>query len=248
MSSGFEPLAGRTYVWAHRGASGYAPENTLSAFALAAEAGADGVELDVQLTKDGQLVVCHDETVDRTSNGHGAIRNLDLDRLKQLDFSAGRESFAGTPIPTLAEVFDLLAPTGLVINVELKNSIWRYPGMEQALIAAAVGHQVVDKVIYSSFNHYSVRELIDAKVSPVGLLYSEPLYQPWDYATRIGAQAIHPSGEALRIDPCVQECHDAGVAVNVWTVNRADDLAACFALGVDAVITNYPDVALKVRG
>jgi len=104
-------------IWAHRGASGYAPENTLLAFKKAIELGANGIELDVQMTKDGELVVCHDETIDRTSNGSGWIKDMTLAELKSLDFSCGQKDFAGVTIPTMREVFELLAPTGFIINI-----------------------------------------------------------------------------------------------------------------------------------
>ena len=96
-------------IWAHRGASGHAPENTLPAFQLAADMGADGVELDLQKTKDGVLVVCHDETIDRTSGGAGWIKDLTFEELRALDFSAGNAAYEGVQIPTMEEVFDLLA-------------------------------------------------------------------------------------------------------------------------------------------
>ena len=113
-------------VWGHRGASGYAPENTLPAFKMAADMGADGVELDIQLTSDGEIVVCHDETIDRTSNGAGWLKDFTFKELRRLDFSNGNAAYEGVKIPTMEEVFDLLQPTGLVINIELKTGIIFY--------------------------------------------------------------------------------------------------------------------------
>ena len=115
MSTAEHPL-----IWGHRGASGYAPENTLPAFQLAADMGADGVELDIQETKDGVIVVCHDETVDRTSNGAGWLKDYTFEELRKLDFSYGNAAYEGTKIPTMEEVFELLGPTGLTINIELR--------------------------------------------------------------------------------------------------------------------------------
>jgi len=108
-------------VWAHRGASGYAPENTLPAFALAVEQGADGVELDIQLTKDGQIVVIHDETIDRVSNGSGWVKDYTLSQLKKFNFNKTFPEYGFVTIPTLEEVYDLLKDTGLTVNVELKQ-------------------------------------------------------------------------------------------------------------------------------
>ena len=107
-------------VWAHRGASGYAPENTLAAFKKAVEMKADGVELDVQLTKDGEIVVCHDETIDRTSDKKGLLMDYSLEELKKFDFSNSNPAFEGEQIPPMSEVFDLLKDTDLTINIELK--------------------------------------------------------------------------------------------------------------------------------
>jgi glycerophosphoryl diester phosphodiesterase len=113
-------------VWAHRGASGSAPENTLAAFKMAAEMGADGVELDIQKTRDGVIVVCHDEKVDRTSNGSGWIKDFSFDEIRKLDFCNGNQEYEGIRIPTMEEVLDLLADTGLTINIELKTGIIFY--------------------------------------------------------------------------------------------------------------------------
>lgn len=234
-----------TLTWAHRGASGTAPENTLPAFEQAIRAGADGIELDLQRTSDGHLVVCHDETVDRTSNGHGAIVDLTLDELRALDFAHGDPRFVGTRIPLLQEVFELMRPAGLLVNVELKDSEERYWGMDLQALALAEQMGMADRVLWSSFNHNSLCHLRESDAgAAIGVLFSEPLFEPWHYAQRIGAQAIHPYWRALEFMPqCVERCHGAGVAVNVWTVNTARDLEAMQGAGVDAVITNFPELA-----
>ena len=121
-------------IWGHRGASGHAPENTLPAFRMAADMGADGVELDVQETKDGVLVVCHDETVDRTSNGAGWVKDFTFEEIRKLDFSGGNAAYEGLKIPSMEEVLDLLAPTGLTINIELKTGIVFYDRIEEKIL------------------------------------------------------------------------------------------------------------------
>ena len=108
----------RTLVWAHRGASAYAPENTLPAFQLAAEMNADGIELDVHLSADGKLIVCHDTWIDRTSNGSGEISKMTLEELRKYSFNNKMEKYGFVPVPTLEEVYELLAPTGLTVNVD----------------------------------------------------------------------------------------------------------------------------------
>ena len=112
-----------TAIWAHRGASAYAPENTLEAIELALRMGADGIELDVHRTRDGKLVVIHDETVDRTSNGSGYVKDMTCAELKKLDFSNGFEKYRGARIPTLKEVYGMLRSTQALINVEIKCTI-----------------------------------------------------------------------------------------------------------------------------
>ncbi len=118
-------------IFAHRGASAYAPENTLESFALAAKMGPDGIELDVQRTRDGELVVCHDETIDRTSDGHGWLKDYTLEELRALHFNKTHPEYKDARIPTLREVYELMRPTGLLINVELKTGIFTYDGIEE---------------------------------------------------------------------------------------------------------------------
>ena len=110
-----------TKIWAHRGASGYAPENTLESFELAIEQKADGIELDVQMTKDGELVVIHDETIDRTGNGTGRVQDHTLKELKALNFNKTHPEYASAKIPTLREVYELVKPSGITVNVEMKD-------------------------------------------------------------------------------------------------------------------------------
>lgn len=237
-----------TEVWAHRGASAYAPENTMPAFELALEQGADGFEFDVQLTRDDEVVVIHDETLERTTDGHGWVADHSLDDLRRLDASTGREGFVGTRIPTLVEVFDLVRDTGTVLNIELKNSRMAYKGLEERIVALVEAHDLAHRVVLSSFNHYSLRHLVGLGTEiALGALYSEPLWKPWQYASRLGATALHPSVAATRAK-VVQKSHEHGLAVHVWTVNEPDDLKRMVGLEVDAVITNFPDVARSLVG
>ena len=231
-------------IWAHRGASDVAPENTLPAFELAVRRGADGIELDVQRTADGHLVVCHDETVERTSDGQGAIVDLTLAQLRSLDFSAGMDGFPGTRIPLLAEVLELMRPTNLLVNVELKDSEEAYPGMADEALRLAADLGMSERVLWSSFNHQTLRAIRDADPDArTGVLVVEPLVDIWHYAERLGAQAVHPYFRSLRFMPdAVDRCHAGGVQVNVWTVNTPEQLADMTALGVDAVISNVPDL------
>jgi glycerophosphoryl diester phosphodiesterase len=232
-----------TTVWAHRGASAIAPENTLAAFRLAHELGADGVELDVQLSADGHVVVIHDETLDRTTSGKGPVCRRTLEELRALDASYGWEGFLGERMPVLDEVLELLGPTGMTINIELKNSVEPYPGLEQAVVGLVAAAGVADKVIYSSFNHISATELArSSQPSAVGLLFSDILAEPWSYAERRDVSALHPHWRYVDFVPeTVERCHAAGLAVNVWTVDSPSTARRLADLGVDAVISNCPD-------
>ncbi len=242
----------QTKIWAHRGASGQAPENTLAAFKLAVTQGADGVELDVQQTADGVVVVAHDEDCRRVTGLPGSIQHLTLQELHQRNFSWYWPEFGWHALPTLEEVFDLLKPGNLSINIELKNNQVLYPGLEEKVLNQIKAQQMQDRVLISSFNHYSlltVQKLCqEMKLSiPCGLLYDNGLVEPWIYARRIGAAAIHPHYANLRIPDFVEKSHAAGIAVHVWTVDQPDHQLAAFRLGVDALITNNPGQAREIR-
>ncbi|HSN10817.1 MAG TPA: glycerophosphodiester phosphodiesterase [Propionibacteriaceae bacterium] len=232
-----------TTVWAHRGASAKAPENTLAAFRLAHELGADGVELDVQLTSDGQVVVIHDETLDRTTTGKGQVALRTLAELRDLDASYGLQDYAGERIPVLEEVLELLGPTGMTVNIELKNSVEAYPGLEDAVVSLVESAGVADRVIYSTFNHISATTLARSfQPSRVGLLFSDILAEPWSYAERRDVSALHPHWRYVELVPeTVERCHALGLAVNVWTVDSPAIARRLADLGVDALISNRPD-------
>ena len=236
-------------VWAHRGASGYAPENTLEAFALAIEQGADGVELDVHLSADGQAVVIHDETVDRTSDGSGRVADLTLAALKALNVHKPKPRHAPVcRIPTLEEALQLLAPTGLCLNIELKNNIEPYPGLEEKCVELVRRAHMEGRVWFSSFNHQSLARIkaIDGSLR-CGALYRHAPHDPRAYAQELGIDALHPYHGALHGgEAFVAACHADGLRVHAWTVNAVRTVRAMARDGVDAVITNDPDRALRV--
>lgn len=237
-----------TQIWAHRGASREAPENTLPAFERALSQDADGVEFDVQLTADGVPVVIHDETLERTTDGRGRVVAYSLDQLRRLDASAGMAGFAGVRVPTLDEVLELVAPTGVAINVELKNSVEDYPGLEEKVLAAVAEAAPAGHVVLSSFNHYSLKRL-QALAAPweLGMVYSDPLYKPWRYAAKLRVAAIHPPARLVLGRGWVHKAHDAGLAVRPWVVNSPRNLARMFRRKVDAVFTDVPALALQLR-
>lgn len=235
-----------TAIYAHRGASGYAPENTLRAFELAADMHADGVELDVQLTRDGRLVVFHDETLDRVTEGRGLLAARDYDELAAYPVVRAAGGTAQDRIPLLSDVLALLKRRGLAVNIELKTSRRLFPGIEALCMEQVRAAGMRERTIYSSFNHYSllrVKEL-DAG-APCGILYDAALVDPWRYAAALGLDALHPHYSepfAVREDE-IEQAHRFGLQVNVWTVNEADSLRRAAASGCDCIITNYPDRA-----
>lgn len=236
-------------IFGHRGASGYAPENTLASFQLAADQGADGVELDVQMTKDGEIVVIHDETVDRTTTGSGLVKDLTLKQIRTLNASSGSVDYPDEKVPTLDEVFDLLAPTTLIVNVELKDGRVLYPGMAERLLKMIDERNWEYRVTISSFNHISLAQ-IRALGSLVytGVLFQDILFEPWHYAHQMWATALHP--HYLYVDgvpDLVDSSHASLLEVNVWTVNEVADIDRMLARDVDAIITNYPDRAIARR-
>lgn len=238
-----------TKVWAHRGASAYAPENTMAAFKKAIAMGADGIELDVHMSADGKLMVIHDETVDRTTNGSGRVVDLRCAELKALCASNGMEGFENARIPMLKEIYGLLRDSDLWINVEIKCDKVIYPDIWLRLLELEREMGMEGRILYSSFNHYVLAEL--KKLAPtamIGLLYNIPLYDPWVYAKYMGAYSIHPHSLLLQCPGLVSGCHENGVAVCPWTVDDEETLANCKAFGVDAVITGKPDLARTILG
>ena len=232
-----------TKYFGHRGCSGNYPENTMLAFQKAIEAGADGIELDVQFSKDGRLVIIHDETLDRTTTGKGLVKNHTLEELKSLDASY---KFAGqygvNQIPTLCEVLDYMSDKDAVTNIELKTGIFEYEGIEEAVLNCVRKHNVSDKVIISSFNHYSIlrmREL--APDLKCGLLTDCWLINAGKYVHDLNIPCYHPAFRNLTPE-ITKEIKQYGLEINTWTVNTLEDFKNLESLGIDIAIGNYPDL------
>ena len=230
-----------TTIFAHRGVSSQAPENTMEAFELAAALGADGIEMDVQFTKDRRVVILHDELIDRTSNGTGAVRDWLWDDLRGLDFGAWYGAqFAGVRIPLLEDLLPLVRMKGMRLNIELKTNSYRYPGLEEAVIELVRAHDVHDAIMISSFNHYSVMQYKALDPSAyTGVLLSSSLVEPWEYAGRLGVQAIHPRYQSVEQE-MVTRCHERGIEINTYTVDDPAEKDKLRGLGVDCIITNRP--------
>lgn len=228
-----------TLVFAHRGASACAPQNTLAAFELAAKQGAHGIELDVHLTRDRQLAVIHDATVDATTDGQGAVAQMSLAQLKKLDAGVWFSSqFANERIPTLDDVFATVGHR-LFVNVEIKSAA---PGIENAVADCIRHHQMEARALVSSFDAGVLRRLRPLISVPLGYLFGfASQSQLADMANFCAA--LHPWHERVDAD-FMQQARASGCLVNVWTVN--DPLRACHlrALGVNGVITDHPAAIL----
>lgn len=234
--------------FAHRGFSGEYPENTMLAFQKAIEVGIDGIELDVHFSKDGEIVVIHDEKIDRTCNGTGFVRDYTVEQLKSFDASAGFAGKYGTnEIPTLREYFELVKPVdGLITNIELKTGIYEYPGIEKAVNDMITEFNLEDRIIISSFNHFSVMRFkaINPKIK-CGFLEGGWIVDFGKYTKEHGIQCIHPLYLTLN-EETVGEAKSNGIEINTWTVNEESDVKRLYELGIDSVIGNYPNITKKV--
>lgn len=234
-------------IYGHRGASAYAPENTLEAFRLAMDMGADGFELDVHMSRDGELVVIHDETVDRTTDGTGFVRELTLAQLKALDASCGMEGYRDVRIPTLREVFSLIQNTHHIVNVEIKTDEHFYPGIEEKCLALAAEMGVEERIVYSSFNHFTLRKLQQLKPDgKLGMLFGDIMVKPWEYARQLPVDYLHPMKMNIYVPGFAENTQKAGYGINLWTVNDEETMVYCLERDV-GIITNHPDIAVALR-
>lgn len=230
----------RPWVIAHRGGKKWAPENTMAAFKASLDAGVDGIELDIHRCKSGELVVIHDETLERTTDGKGFVKDFSYDELARL--SAGRwygPAFESEKVPLLKDVLTLIDGK-INLLIEVKNAPIEYPGIEADLIAQLDQYKHDDKVMVISFDHtflkrfhekapqYKVAFLDVAIVSDIG-----------SYAGSIGASGWNPGFGEIRKD-AVDSAHSAGLTVNPWTVNGSDQWENATSMGVDGIITDDP--------
>lgn len=248
----FLEIGGRPRVIAHRGFSGRAPENTLAAVRRAIEVGADMVEVDVLLSRDGRVVVLHDDTLDRTTDGRGPAAALDLEAIRALDAGSWfSKEFAGEIVPTLEEVLDLVRGR-ILLNVEIKGEAVT-PEVEGGIVEKVV-RQVAergmgDQVIVSSFEPEALRQVreLGAGVRTASL-YNRDLHRgmaPLAVMDAVGASGFNLSARELTPE-ILAECHRHGRPVAVYTVNKTADLRRAIAAGVDAIFTDHPDRMLAL--
>lgn len=236
-------------VTAHRGFSGDAPENTLAAFKKAMEVGSDMIELDVRFSKDGQIVVMHDDTLDRTTNGRGKVSDYTLKELKQFDAGSWfAPQFSGEHIPTLVEVLEL-AKGKIRVNIEIKDeSLGRYKITDLAgrALQEVKKAGMEDQVIYVSFYPVAL-ERIQERDSRlwVGLLY----HRPWNSLHEVtGGRSFPVLGlrNSYLTKGKIDKIHQQGMKVNVYTVNSEEEMEQFIRWGVDGIITNHPDRLIKI--
>jgi glycerophosphoryl diester phosphodiesterase len=234
-----------TLVFGHRGASAYAPMNTIPAFELALQQGADGIELDVHLSGDKHLIVLHDFTVDHTTDGSGPAKSMTLAELKALD--AGykfEERFRETRIPTLDEVFAAVGGK-ILFNVEIKSITEDTDGVEQVTADCIQRHGLQESVIISSFNPLALQRFraILPEVA-IGYLYA-PSYTFFpEVMDALPHEAIHPYHESIDA-AVVERAKKSGQVINTWTVNDPAQAVKLRDIGVHGIITDKPDVIRK---
>ncbi|MGI5893314.1 MAG: glycerophosphodiester phosphodiesterase [Candidatus Merdivicinus sp.] len=238
-----------TEIQAHRGASAECPENTMAAFRRAAELGVKGVELDVYLLPDGNLVVHHDDKLGRCElEAEGSIYEYTAAQLCKMDVGTKfSPDFAGEHIPTFREVLDFLVKTPLFLNVEIKAATGFLTGIEDHVLKLLREYDMEKRSMISSFHHFILTEIRKKYPEmPVGALYSRNYgIDMVEYACKWGFHALHSKYPLVDAE-LVKRAHEAGLAVNVWTVDQPDDIQRMLDIGVDHIISNNPALAQEI--
>ena len=233
--------------FAHRGFSGEYPENTLLSFTKALEAGCEGMEFDVHLSRDGEIVIIHDETINRTGDKRGKVKDMTYEELCKVDFSykfKGKYGFM--KIPTLREYFELVKDKDIISNIELKTGVYEYPGIEAKVLELIKEFHMEEKVIVSSFNHYSVMRMKAlAPYIKCGFLSDTWILDTGDYIEKRNIEAYHPDFHMIT-DELNKDLKSKGIEINTWTVNEEKDILRMIDLEVDGIIGNYPDRVKKI--
>jgi glycerophosphoryl diester phosphodiesterase len=206
------------------------------------EVGCEGIEFDVHFSKDKQIVIVHDESIDRTSNQTGLVKDLTYDELCRADFSYKFSKEVGfQKIPTLREYCEFAKDKDIVTNIEIKNGVYEYPGIEQAVYDLISEYGLKDRMVISSFNHYSVKRMkqIDPSIR-CGFLSETWIVKPGGYVKENGVECYHPIFRMLN-EEIVEDLRKHDIAINTWTVNEPDDIEEMIRIGVDGIIGNYPD-------
>jgi glycerophosphoryl diester phosphodiesterase len=232
-------------VIAHRGASSYAPENTMAAFRLAKEQGADAIEFDVKLTGDGQVIVLHDQTLDRTTDGHGPVDDCSMREIRKLDAGLRFGSrYAGERIPSLEQVLDAFGE-GMLYNIELTNYAHPFDALPMEVVRLVMARKLTSRTLISSFNPVALMRARGLSADlPVGLLLSarQPRWWRWMLRHALRFHALHLQN-MLATSQLVRAEVLEGRLVNVWTVNGRREMARMLRMGASGLITDCPDRA-----
>ncbi len=232
-------------IFAHRGSSGTHPENTLAAFRAAAALPIDGVEIDVHLTKDGEVVVIHDEKINRTTNGKGYVKDMTLEELQQYDAGSWfSEEWGGERVPTLDEVLEIYEGTSHRLNIEIKSDIFPYDGLVEKVLTIANNRGMADRLLLSSFNHEDVRHICRETEVKSAMLASQIYVDIYDYARVIGTKQVHVSlpgaFRKMTTDALIK-----GAIVYVYTVNKLEYAEQLKQIGIHGIFTDYPERMLE---
>ncbi|MBM7552378.1 glycerophosphoryl diester phosphodiesterase [Thalassobacillus pellis] len=237
-----------TLIYAHRGASKLAPENTMPAFELAYHAGADGIETDVQLTKDRVPILIHDENLRRTTNGTGFVQDYTYDEIKRLDAGSWLSSkFSDTPIVSLEEFLSWVQDKSMYLNIELKTKVIAYKDIEQKVYELLCHFGLVEKTVISSFNSDSIKRM--QAVAPeiaTAFLTSQNIKDLPSFAKQLGVSALHTKYRLLN-QKLVDNCRKEGIDLRIYTVNKASPLKKCYKLQCDGIFTDVPHLAIEYR-
>lgn len=258
LTAGAGSAPGRPLVAAHRGGAALWPENSLLAFRNALGLGVEYVETDVHLSADGQVVVMHDPTLERTSTGVGALRERTLADLEAVRLRARDGSVGDERVPTLARLLDLLAPSpvGLLLEIKVDHRKQRYPGIEEKVLALLRAHGMQQRTLVMAFERETVRRVreLDPSVRTALLIGRGELQRdrvrPAEGVARareLGAAAIGYN-HRLVDDEVVAAARAAGVVLGAWTVNEEADIRRMMAAGVDLIISDRPDLVRRLVG
>lgn len=236
-------------IFAHRGFSGIAPENTMAAFEKAIAIKADGIETDVHLSKDGKVVICHDETLNRTTNGSGPIQDYTFEQLQAFDAgSKFAPEFSRERIPALEDLLKLVRQTDLALNIELKTDKIHYPEIEAKVLALLKDYDLVERAMISSFNFRSIAKVKELLPEiPTAALMKDPntISDFWEKMLELKVAAVHPEHKYLEPD-FMDAAQKKGILVNTWTPNQPEELKRLLKFQPNGVITNFPDIARQI--
>ncbi|PIU48041.1 MAG: hypothetical protein COS94_04230 [Candidatus Hydrogenedentes bacterium CG07_land_8_20_14_0_80_42_17] len=237
----FRNYTGIPYLIGHRGALELYPENTLISLKSAIEMGIEIIEFDVQMSRDGELIIIHDDTVDRTTDGKGFVYEMTTEEIRLFD--AGTKfspSFAGEKIPILDEVLKLSASSNIALNIEIKNGPVFYENIALKIVRKVLEFDLRDRTVISSFDHEALYDAkkVDSKIKTAPLSVNR-MHRVCDYLRELKADGFHPRWNYLT-EELISELHDNGYFVNTWIVNEESQFTKLAEWGVDAIGVNNP--------